>query len=54
MGHVVWDACDTATPAILSLLTRFARFCTLPMQDVRVTIAELERGMVQLGLKRGT
>ncbi len=27
--------------------TRFARLCTLPMQDVRVTIAELERGVVQ-------
>jgi hypothetical protein len=34
--------------------TRFARFRTLPMQDVRATIAELDGGMVQLDLKRGT
>jgi aminocarboxymuconate-semialdehyde decarboxylase len=30
---------------------RLAGFCTLPMQDVKAAIAELERGMVQLGLK---
>ena len=31
--------------------TRFAGFCTLPMQDVKAAIGELERGMVHLGLK---
>lgn len=30
---------------------RFAGFCTLPMQDPQKAIAELERGMTQLGLK---
>ena len=30
---------------------RLAGLCTLPMQDVRGAVAELERGVVQLGLK---
>jgi aminocarboxymuconate-semialdehyde decarboxylase len=30
---------------------RFSGFCTLPMQDITAAIAELERGVVQLGLK---
>ena len=30
---------------------RFAGFCTLPMQDTNAAIAELERGMRDLGLK---
>jgi aminocarboxymuconate-semialdehyde decarboxylase len=31
--------------------TRFAGFCTLPMQSVKAAIDEMERGMVQLGLE---
>ncbi|MEK7806283.1 MAG: amidohydrolase family protein [Chloroflexota bacterium] len=31
--------------------SRFSGFCTLPMQDIPAAIAELERGVVQLGLK---
>ena len=30
---------------------RFAGFCNLPMQDVKASIAELERGVTKLGLK---
>jgi aminocarboxymuconate-semialdehyde decarboxylase len=30
---------------------RFSGFCALPMQDIPAAIAELERGVVQLGLK---
>ena len=30
---------------------RFAGFCNLPMQDIKAAIAELERGVTNLGLK---
>lgn len=30
---------------------RFAGFCTLPMRNIRAAIAELERGVTELGLK---
>ena len=30
---------------------RFSGFCTLPMQNIPAAVAELERGMTQLGLK---
>jgi aminocarboxymuconate-semialdehyde decarboxylase len=42
---------DEVSQTVKDHPNRFAGFCTLPMQDVRAAIAELERGMTQLGLK---
>jgi aminocarboxymuconate-semialdehyde decarboxylase len=42
---------DEVCEMVTDYPTRFAGFCTLPMQDINAAISELERGMVKLGLK---
>jgi aminocarboxymuconate-semialdehyde decarboxylase len=48
-------ACRETNDEVAKMITdypsRFAGLCTLPMQNVRAAITELERGMTQLGLK---
>jgi aminocarboxymuconate-semialdehyde decarboxylase len=62
MGYYLFDSDDEAIAAcretndevaqmVRDHPTRFAGFCTLPMQNTRAAIAELERGVTQLGLK---
>lgn len=45
------DCNDEISQMTKSWPEHFAGFCTLPMQDVRAAVKELERGMMQLGLK---
>ena len=45
------DCNDEVRQMTMDYPKRLAGFCTLPMQDVKAAISELERGMVQLGLK---
>jgi len=48
-------ACQEANDEVARMVrdypNRFAGFATLPMQDIKAAIAELERGITQLGLK---
>ena len=45
------DCNDYVSQLTMDHPDRFAGLCTLPMQDLSASIAELERGMTQLGLK---
>ncbi len=45
------EANDYVSQLVKDHPDRFAGFCNLPMQDVKASIAELERGVTKLGLK---
>ncbi len=45
------DCNDHIAQAVKAYPKRFAGFCALPMQDISSAIAELERAVIELGLK---
>ena len=45
------EANDYVSQLVKDHPDRFSGFCNLPMQDVKASIAELERGVTKLGLK---